>query len=116
MIPNSTSHATAFGENCVDSNGQVVRFLAMETDFYVTVPVETPDDYETFGNWIAQVMQAVNRLPPDLIQGPQPGFVEFKFEKSTSESIGFRVPIREYNETANGSTGEELFQRFYTNP
>lgn len=116
LIPNSASRATAFGENCIDSNGQVVRFLAMETDFHVTVSVEALDDYETFGNWIAQVMQVVNGLPPDLLKGPQPGFVEFRFEKDAMEGIGFRVPIREYNETAQGHTGEELFRLFYAGP
>ncbi len=32
------------------------------------------------------------------------------------EGIGFRVPIREYNETAQGHTGEELFRLFYAGP
>ena len=116
LIPNSTSHATAFGENCVAADGQVVRFAAMETDFYVLATVESLDDYETFGNWIYDVMQVVNGFPPDMIAGPQPGFVEFRFQKSISESIGFRVPIRQYNDTAQGISGEELFRLFYTNP
>jgi hypothetical protein len=113
FIPDSTSHVTAYGENCVNADGQIVRFLPMETDFYVLVPVNSLDDHETFGNWIAQVMNTVNQLPPDLISGPNPGFVEFRFEKTMTESIGFRVSIREYNESANGLTGEELFQLFY---
>jgi len=116
LVPASASHATAFGENCVAADGQVVRFLAMETDFYVIVTVESLDNYETFGNWVYDVMQVVNGFPPDMIAGPQPGFVEFRFEKSISESIGFRVPIRQYNDTAQGITGEELFRLFYTNP
>ena len=116
LIPNSTSHATAFGENCVAADGQVVSFLAMETDFYVIVSVEKIDEYETFGNWIPQVMQVVNGIPPDRLAGPKPGFVEFRFEKSMTESIGFRVPIQGYSETADGKTGEELFRLFYTNP
>jgi len=88
----------------------------METDFYVIVTVESLDDYETFGNWVYDVMQIVNGLPPEDLAGPQPGFVEFRFEKSISESIGFRVPIRQYNDTAQGISGEELFRLFYTNP
>jgi hypothetical protein len=116
LNPESTSHATAFGENCVASDGQVLRFLAMETDFYVILSVTDLNDYEAFGNWIAQVMQVVNSLPPDMLAGPNPGFVEFRFEKSISESIGLRVPIRQYNETVSGKTGEELFRMFYTTP
>ena len=116
LIPNSTSHATAFGENCVAADGQVIRFLAMETDFYVIVSVEKMDDYETFGKWITQVMQVVGGLPPDAIAGSKPGFIEFRFEKSTTDGMGFRVPIQGYAEAASGKTGEEIFRLFYKNP
>lgn len=112
-IPNSSSRATAFGENCLDNDGNIVYFLAMETDFHVTISVDTLDDYDAFGNWIAQVMQTVNNLPPDMIAGPMPGVVELRFEKNTGEFIILRVPIQEYNESANGKTGEELFRLFY---
>lgn len=116
LIPNSTSRATAYGENCIGNDGQIVRFLAMETDFYILATVETLDDYETFGNWIYDVMQVVDGFPPEDLAGPQPGFVEFRFEKSVSEGITFRVPIQGYDETAGGKTGEELFRLFYTSP
>ncbi len=86
----------------------------METDFHITVSVERLDSYETFGNWIAQGMQVVNDIPSGLIVGSNSGFVEFRFEISISESIGFRVSIKEYNEMAVGKTGEELFWLFYT--
>lgn len=115
-IPNSSSRASAFGENCLDNDGQVVYFLPMETDFHVAISVETLDDHDTFGNWIAQVMRVVDGLPSNLIEGPQPGFVEFRFENGSSDFIVVRVPIQEYNESANGKTGEELFRLFYTNP
>ena len=88
----------------------------METDFYVIVAVDTMDEYGVFGNWIADVMQVVNDFPPEMMAGPKPGFVEFRFEKSMTESIGFRVQIQGYDETTNGKTGEELFRLFYPNP
>jgi len=116
IIPNSTSHASAFGENCMGAGGEVIRFGAMETDFYVIVTVTNLNDDETFGNWIFEVMQTVSGLPPDMLMGPNPGFVEFTLEKSTSERIVFRVPIRQFNESANGMTGEELFRTFYPEP
>lgn len=116
LIPASVSRATAFGEYCIGADGQVIRFLAMETDFYVSVKVETLDDYDTFGNWIADVMQVVSGLPPDMLASPNSGFVEFRFEKDAMESIALRVPIREYRETAAGLTGEELFKQFYKEP
>ena len=115
-IPNSRAHATAFGENCMGNDGQVIKFLAMETDFYVFIAVETLDSYEIFGNWIAQAIQAVNALPIDQIPGVRPGYVAFRFEKNASDSIGVNVPIQQYNETARGKTGAELFRMFYTAP
>jgi len=114
IIPNSASHATAFGENCVTADGNVDRYAAMETDFYVIAAVDSLDDHATFGNWIAAVMQTINNFPPDQLASPNPGFVEYRFEKSDAEFIKVRVPIQQYNETANGKTGEELFQMFYT--
>jgi len=113
---NATAHATAFGEDCIGEGGIAVRFGAMETDFYVTLSVDDLNDYEFFGNWIAQVMDVVNMLPPDMLAGPNSGFVEFRFEKTQTDSIGFRVPISQYNTTTNGVTGEELLQMFYTAP
>ncbi len=116
IIPNSASRAIAFGENCVSADGQVAAFAVLETDFYVTVTVEALDDYETFGNWLYEVMLIVDGIPPEDLAGPQPGFVEFRFEKSPAENITFRVPIQGYFETAGEKTGEELFRLFYTTP
>ena len=116
LIPSSNSHATAFGENCIGNDGQIVRFLAMETDFYVIAPVETLEDHQTFGHWAAGVMQVVSDLPPEMLAGPMPGFVEFRFEKSTAESLILRISIQQYRETAQGKTGAELFELFYTKP
>jgi hypothetical protein len=116
LIPESASHATAFGENCIGADGQVIRFLAMQTDFYVIAKVETLDDHETFGNWIAEVMRVVDEIPPEMLAGPSPGYVEFRFENDAMESIALRIPIREYREIATGLTGEELFRMFYRAP
>ncbi len=116
IIPASVSRAAAYGENCIDANGQVVRFSPMETDFYVTFTVETLDDYQTFGDWMYEVMLIVDGVPPEDLAGPQAGFVEFRFEKSASENITFRVPLQSFFESAGGKSGEELFRQFYPAP
>jgi len=74
------------------------------------------NDYESFGNFIAQVMQVVNSLPKDMLTGPNPGFVEFHFEKDASDAIRVHIPVYQYNETAKDKTGEKLFRLFYTEP
>lgn len=116
LIPSSASRAAAYGENCVGNDGQIIRFFPMETDFYVLATVDTLDDYDTFGNWIYDIMQVVDGFPPEDLAGPQPGFVEFRFEKSISEGITLRVPIQGFNETAGGKSGEELFRLFLLKP
>ena len=109
----ATAWATAFGEDCVYADGHA-DFSAMETDFYVQLPVTDLEDFESFGNWMTQVMQVVEGLPRDLLAGPQAGFVEFKFTKSDTEFLFLRVPIQQFR--AGGKTGEELFRMFYTEP
>ena len=115
-IPNATARATAFGENCLGNTGQVIRFLARETDFHVSIPVERLDQYEAFGNWIAQAMHIVIAIPTDAIVGPMPGFVEFRFEKNQAELLYLRVPIQTYKDNAKGLTGESLFRMFSQAP
>jgi hypothetical protein len=86
----------------------------METDYYIKLPASDLSDYETFGNWIAQTMPVVDSMPADMIEGPQIGFVEYKFSKSGSESLIVRVPIQAYKDSAQGKSGEELFGMVYT--
>ena len=113
--PDAKAWATAFGEDCFYADGHA-DFIAMETDFYVHLPVDDLTEFESFGNWILQAMNVVEGLPNDLIVGPKPGFVEFWFIKSEGEHIAMRVPIQKYRDEATGKSGEELFRLFYTNP
>ncbi|MDO8752731.1 MAG: hypothetical protein Q7J80_02465 [Anaerolineales bacterium] len=112
---NATAHATAYGEDCIAADGTSI-FGALETDFYVQLPVQDLSDFESFGNWIAQVMKIIEGLPADMMEGPQDGFVEFRFEKNENDSLFVRVPIGEYREKAIGLSGVELFEIFYRAP
>lgn len=116
LIPNSISRATAYGENCVAADGQIIFFSPMETVFHVTVTVEALDDYDTFGNWIYDAMLIVDGIPPEDLAGQQAGVVEFRLEKSPVENITFRVTLQGYFETAGEKTGEELFRLYYPTP
>ena len=113
LEPQASAHASAFGEDCIYPSGRKV-FFSIETDFYILLPVEKLDDLESFGNWIAQTMPVVNSMPPDMVEGPRSGFVEYQFTDSANEKLTVRVPIQEYNEIAQGKTGTELFQLFAT--
>jgi hypothetical protein len=112
LNPEAAAHASAFGEDCVYADGRKV-FFGIETDFYIELPVTDLTDFKTFGNWIEQTMPVVMSMPPDKVEGPQLGFVEYRFMKNDGEQLIVRVPIQEYNNSARGKTGEELFQFFY---
>jgi len=113
LNPEASARAIAFGEDCNYPDGRKV-FLAMETDFYIEQSVTNLINFESFGNWIAQTMPVVASMPPNLIEGPHVGFVEYRFIKNDGEQLIVRVPIQEYNNSAQGKTGEVLFQLFYT--
>lgn len=115
LNPNADAVATQFGEDCLKADGSVT-FGVMQTDFKVRLPVEDLTKEDEFGNWIAQVMQAVIEIPRGEIPGPNYGFVEFRFEKNEAEHITFRVQIQEYLNDAQGKSGADLFRIFYVPP
>jgi hypothetical protein len=105
--PASSGRAQLFGEDCGYADGHST-FGAMETDFYVRSPVDDLTDEETLGNWVAQVMPIVSKIPREEIQGNY-GFVEFS---NTGGQVFIRVPIQKYMVEAQGKTGAELFRMF----
>ncbi|HAV78520.1 MAG TPA: hypothetical protein DCX53_14320 [Anaerolineae bacterium] len=113
--PQATAHASSFGEDCVYADGRRV-FFGIETDFYLDLPVANLTDFDSFGDWIAQTMPIVESMPPDMLEGSQTGFVEYKFAVNATEFLTVRVPIQQYRDIADGKTGEELFRLFYTEP
>jgi len=113
LNPTAEARASAFGEDCIYSDGHIV-FHAIETDFYIELPVTDLIDFESFGNWMSQSVLLVNSLSPDKLAGPHTGFVEYSFTKNEYEHLIVRIPIQTYEEKANGKTGEELFRLFYT--
>jgi hypothetical protein len=111
---NATGNASFFGEDCVYADGHST-FGAMETDFYVRIPVDDLTNEEAFGNWMSQAMKIVTEIPLEQIQGNY-GFVEFWFEKSNGEHVIVRVPIQKYLSDAHRIAGAELFRMFYVKP
>lgn len=115
LNPKAAAHAQFFGEDCLHSNGSTT-FGAMETDFYVRLPVDDISQTEEFGNFSAQVMEAVTQIPRETMEGPNYGFVEFTFEKNETERLILRIPIQKYLDNAKDLTGAELFNTFYSPP
>lgn len=111
--PQGSGRAQAFGENCIYEDGHS-DFLAMETDFYVTLPVDDLQDKETLGNWIARGMAALESFPPGETPGPMPGKVTFIFEAMEQEKY-LSVMIAEYNQLPAGLDGAALYNALFPN-
>ncbi len=115
LDPNVTGSAYAYGEDCVYGDGHST-FSAMETDFRVKVTVDNLADEEALGNWVAQVMDVITKLPADELSGPQPGRVQFEFSKSATETVFLNVSIAKYKSQAAGLSGAEIFRLYNNNP
>lgn len=114
LNPAASGNASFFGEDCVYADGHST-FGAMETDFYVRIPVADLTNEDALGEWISQVLRVVLDFPRELFQGNY-GFVEFWFEKSASEQLIVRVPIQRYMDGTHGISGAALFRMFYVEP
>jgi hypothetical protein len=112
LQPTASANADAFGENCVYADGHST-FGAMETDFYVSLSIESRNDEDAMGNWIAEVMPVIDQLTG--IPG-SPGFVEFSFQDNEASPLMVKVPVYQYKSEAQGITGAKLFRLFYTTP
>lgn len=114
LNPAASGNASFFGEDCVYADG-TSTFGAMETDFYVRIPVDDLTNEDALGEWISQVLRGVLEFPRELFQGNY-GFVEFWFVKSDSEQLVVHVPIQQYMDSTHGITGAALFRMFYVEP
>jgi hypothetical protein len=114
LIPNARARVSLYGEDCVYTDGHST-FGVMETDFYANLPADDLTDEEAIGNWMAQVLSIVAKIPREEIQGNY-GFVEFWFEKDDAEHVIVRVPIQEYMDKGQGKLGAEIFQMFSDQP
>jgi len=77
--------AEAYGENCLNSNGEVVRFATMETDFRVTAQVASVDDRESLGNLLEQILIVLDQFPPGVTPGPNKGYIGITFQTKDNE-------------------------------
>lgn len=78
-IPIATVRAEAYGERCITADGTTVRFAQREIDFYLTVNVTSLKDEATLGDYLEQILNVIDLLPPDKI-GPNPGYLGVTFQ------------------------------------
>lgn len=107
--PQANGYAEAYGENCINSQGELVRFLAMETDFYISLKVEDLNDKRTNGRLVEQVLDVVSEFPVAETPGPQPGYVGVTFESGGEEIRLWFTQLQAQTAIESGLQGEELF-------
>ena len=108
--PAASGRAEAYGENCLNNRGEVVRFLAMETDFYVTLQVEQLQDKGTLGELLEEVLNVVSQFPIEETPGPQPGYIGVTFEGPADELRLWFTQREAEAALGNGLRGAQLFE------
>jgi hypothetical protein len=112
-LPEASARVQAYGENCVAEDGSST-FSAMETDFYITIPVPDLTDHESLGTLVEMVLSFVDDFPRPRVPGGIDGFVEFTFKNGDQQRI-LRVSIpRGVELRQQGLRGAELIQALET--
>ncbi|HZJ24001.1 MAG TPA: hypothetical protein VFD54_11870 [Anaerolineales bacterium] len=106
------ANAFAFGEDCIYADGHAV-FTAMETDFNITLQVVDLANEADLGEWIVKVMQVIESIPPEKIEGPRPGRVSLEF-RSGSEHKFVNFYIDKYQALPSGLSTTEIYQALQT--
>ncbi len=112
LQPDAQANAFAFGEDCVYADGRAV-FSAMETDFNITLQVIDLANESGLGEGIVKVMQVVENISPEKIEGPQPGRVIIEF-RSGSEQKFVNFYIGKYQALPAGLGNAEIYQALQT--
>lgn len=107
------ARAYAFGENCIRPDGSVATFLAMETDFEVTLQVDDLANESNLGEWIVKIMEVIESIPQEQIWGPRPGRVSILFQ-SDGEQQNVTFYIDQYQKLPPGLNSLEIFKALKT--
>lgn len=84
--------AEGYGENCVDTQGQVQSFHAMETDFHIRMPVSSLEDLQAVGDLLQKMLKVLDGFPPDQVPGSQPGYIGVELNAGQDvQNLWFKV-------------------------
>lgn len=109
-IPGATVRVYAFGEDCIDSSGEVRYFATMETDIDVRLEVADLRDLDALGELTERVLAVLEAFPQDSLPGPQPGRIGLLFSKGEAvEPFYFMVEQLEASR-ASGLHGRALLE------
>ncbi len=103
--------AEAFGENCLNSDQSVQRFLPMQTDLFLMIPVSDLQP-ETIGNWLEKTLAILEKVSVDSLPGPMSASAYITFEFSANgEKFSLRLQRpHAFQPLDEGRRGLELYQ------
>ena len=79
-LVDAVARAEAYGEDCIDPQTHTVRYFAtMETDFRISLPVDTLEDEDALGDLLLQMLVVLESFPPEDTPGPQSGYIGVTF-------------------------------------
>ena len=108
-LKDANVRAEAFGENCLDVDGKVQSFLAMETDFNITMTVPDLTDTQSLGEWLEKMLVVLDQFPHGTVPGPNPGYISVEFT-SAQDRVILRFPVTEgISARQQGLHGADLF-------
>jgi len=109
-LPVITAGAEAYGEDCLDSDGTPAYFVAMETDYRVTLAVETLAEAEVLGGLLEQTLEIIGAFPVEETPGLNPGYIGIVFETGESaENLWFQQRQADALR-AQGLSGAQLYE------
>lgn len=106
--------ASAYGENCVLSDGTVDRFLIRETDLYFKSPVADFEDQELLGSITEEIILFVRDIPANSLQGLQEGYIQINFISAAGDmqSLWFQ-PSDGLKYLEKGLHGAGLYKKLF---
>jgi hypothetical protein len=110
-LETSSARAEAYGENCIDENGQVVYFATKETDFWVVFKVPSLDEEAELARLLEAALTVLDQFPPEETPGPQPGYIGIAFENTSGGLINLWFQVSRSDELRKqGLGGVELLK------
>ena len=85
----------------------------METDFNIALQVSDLADESALGEWIVNVMQVVESIPPDQIVGPRPGRISLAFRSGIDQKF-VNFYINQYQGLPSGLSSAEIYRALQT--
>ena len=113
--PRGSGYARVYGNGCTFADGRI-NFEAVETNFWIHIPVQNFDDENELGLWIVNIMQIIRAYPPGVIPGSRNGLVQIDFVAPTTEVKMAGVSIDRYINLPRGLSNAKIFETFHSYP